>query len=109
MDLGVKRFDVFLINPGTVRGKEMKKTRPYLVISPDEMNRHLQTFIVAPMTTQMRSYPMRVQCQFKGKKGQVALDQIRTVDRSRLLQKLGSLSPATGRRVLEVLADIFAP
>jgi mRNA interferase MazF len=109
VDLGVSRFDVFLISPGTTRGKEIRKTRPYLIISPDELNRHLHTVIVAPMTTQTRRYPTRVPCQFKGRKGQVVLDQVRTVDRSRLLQKLGSLSPATGRRVLEVLAEIFAP
>ena len=109
MDLGIKRFDVFLVDPGVTVEKEIKKPRPYLVISPDEMNRHLETFIVAPMTTRTRSYPMRIQCKFRGKKGQVVLDQIRTIDRSRLLEKLGSLSPATGRRVLEVLADMFAP
>ena len=108
MDVGVSRFDVFLISPGATRGKEIQKTRPYLVLSPDELNRHLHTVIVAPMTTQTRRYPTRVTCNFKGKKGQVVLDQIRTVDRSRLLQKLGSLSPATGRRVLEILAEIFA-
>lgn len=109
MDLGVSRFDVLLIRLGATEGREIRKTRPCLVVSPDEMNRHLHTIIVAPMSTHPKPYPTRVPCRFQGKKGQVVLDQIRTVDRSRLVKKLGSLSPATTRRVLETLADMFAP
>lgn len=109
MDLGVNRFDVWLIQLGATRGREIRKTRPCLIISPDEMNQHLRTLIVVPMTTQIKRYPTRVPCQFQGKKGQVVLDQIRTVDRSRLLQRLGSLTPGTSRRVLETLANMFAP
>ena len=109
MDLGVSRFDVLLIRLGATKGKEIRKTRPCLVISPDEMNRHLQTVIVAPMTTRTKPYPTRVPCRFQGKKGEVALDQIRTVDRTRLVKKLGSLSPSTTRRILETLANMFAP
>jgi len=109
VDLGVRRFDVCLVRLGSTQGKEMRKTRPCLVISPDEMNRHLHTVIVAPMTTHTRVYPTRVSCRFQGRKGQLVLDQIRTVDRSRLVKKLGTLAPSTSRRVLEVLADLFAP
>jgi mRNA interferase MazF len=109
VDLGVNRFDVFLIKLDPTRGKEIRKTRPCVIISPDEMNRHLNTVIVAPMTTRVRAYPTRVSCQFQGKRGQIVLDQIRSLDRARLVQKLGVLAPATSRKVLEALAHLFAP
>jgi mRNA interferase MazF len=88
-------------------GSEIKKTRPCLVLSPDEMNRHIATAIVAPMTTAGRPYPSRVPCRFQGKSGQVVLDQIRTVDKARLVKRLGTISPATQKAVLAVLADLF--
>ena len=109
MDLGVNRFDVFLIKLDPTRGREIQKTRPCLIISPDEMNRHLKTVIVAPLTTRGHAYPTRVPCQFQGKKGQIVLDQIRSLDRSRLVKRLGVLAPATSRKVLEALATLFAP
>lgn len=104
----VKRFDVFLVNLDPTIGSEIKKTRPCTVVSPDEMNRHVRTVIVAPMTTRGVSYPTRVSCKFKGKQGQIVLDQLRTVDKARLIKKLGAVTPATRERVLSVLAEMFA-
>jgi len=104
----VKRFDVYLINLDPTVGSEIKKTRPCLIISPDEMNRWIRTVIVAPMTTKGQPYPTRVPCEFQGKQGQVVLDQIRTVDKSRLVQKLGRIDKATQREVLVTIAEMFA-
>jgi mRNA interferase MazF len=107
MDLVVHRFEVYLVSLDPTVGSEIKKTRPCLVLSPDEMNRHIATAIVAPMTTAGRPYPSRVPCRFQGKSGQVVLDQIRTVDKARLVKRLGTISPATQKAVLAVLADLF--
>jgi mRNA interferase MazF len=104
----VKRFDVYLINLDPTVGSEIRKTRPCLVISPDEMNRWIATVIVAPMTTKGRSYPTRVACEFQGKDAQIVLDQIRTVDKSRLVRKLGQISEAIQGDVLTALAEMFA-
>ncbi len=105
----VARFDVFLVNLNPTLGAEIRKTRPAVVISPDEMNRHIRTVIVAPMTTSGRDYPTRIQCRFKNKRGQIALDQIRTVDKARLAKRLGALDADTAGAVLEVLCEMFAP
>ena len=102
------RFDVFLISLDATRGIEIRKTRPCLVISPDEMNGHIRTVIVAPMRTKGRPYPTRVSCTFQGKRGQVVLDQIRTVDNSRLVRRLGKISVSVQNKVLETLQEIFA-
>lgn len=107
--MAVGRFDVYLVSLDPTVGSEIKKTRPCLVISPDEMNRHIRTVIVAPMTTKGRQYPTRVTCRFRGKAGQVVLDQIRTVDADRLVRKLGRLDADTGGKVLAVLGEMFAP
>ncbi|MGE5265817.1 MAG: type II toxin-antitoxin system PemK/MazF family toxin [Deltaproteobacteria bacterium] len=104
----INRFDVFLVNLDPTVGHEIKKARPCLVISPDEMNHHIRTVIVAPMTTKGRSYPTRVPCKFKGKSGQVVLDQLRTVDSVRLARKLGTISRKTASEVLSVLQEMFA-
>ena len=104
----VDRFDVFLVNLDPTLGREIKKMRPCLVISPDEMNHHIRTVIVAPMTTRGRAYPTRVPCRFKGKSGQVVLDQLRTVDSGRLTRKLGRISKRTASEVLAVLQEMFA-
>jgi mRNA interferase MazF len=104
----IKRFDVYLVILDPTIGSEIKKTRPCVIISPDEMNRHVATMIVAPMTTKGRSYPTRVACTFQGKDGQVVLDQIRTVDKSRLARKLGRLKMETQGEVLSVLTEIFS-
>jgi mRNA interferase MazF len=108
MGMVVKRFDVYLVNLDPTIGTEIKKTRPCVIVSPDEMNRHIATVIVAPMTTKGRTYPTRVSCVFEGKEGQVVLDQIRTVDKSRLVKKLGKLAKADQDAVLAILAEMFA-
>ncbi|HUY31583.1 MAG TPA: type II toxin-antitoxin system PemK/MazF family toxin [Pirellulales bacterium] len=105
----INRFDVYLVSLDPTVGSEIRKTRPCVVVSPDELNHHIRTAIIAPMTTKQRPYPSRVPCKFKGTRGQVVLDQIRTVDQSRLLQRLGRLGSATTERVLEVLQEMFAP
>jgi mRNA interferase MazF len=106
--VAVERADVFLINLDPTIGSEIRKTRPCVVISPDEMNRHLRTVIVAPLTSQGRLYPTRVRCLFDGREGLVVLDQIRTVDVARLVKKLGRIEPATLAAVLATLGRIFA-
>jgi mRNA interferase MazF len=106
--MGIDRCDVFLVNLGPTVGHEIKKMRPCLVISPDEMNHHIRTVIIAPMTTNGRAYPTRVPCKFKGKSGQVVHDQLRTVDSARLTRKLGRISKKTGAEVLTVLQEMFS-
>ena len=108
MGVVVRRFDVFLITLDPTIGREIRKTRPCLVLSPDEMNRHLATILVAPMTTGGLPYPTRVPCRFRRKDGRVALDQIRAVDRARLVRRLGRISPATRAATLSILAEMFA-
>lgn len=104
----VKRFDVYLVNLDPTIGREIKKTRPCLVISPNEMNEHIGTVIVAPMTTHGRSYPTRIPCRFQGRDGQIVLDQIRTVDKARLVKRLGQINSATQKAALMLLAEMFA-
>jgi mRNA interferase MazF len=108
MGLVVERFDVFLVNLDPTVGSEIKKSRPCIVISPNEMNRHIATVIVAPMTTKGRRYPTRIACQFQGKAGQIVLDQIRTIDKTRLIKRLGQISSDEQGLVLETLAEMFA-
>ena len=105
----VKRFDVFLVNLDPTVGSEIRKSRPCLVVSPDEMNRHVRTVVVAPLTTASRPYPSRVPVKFAGKDGQVVIDQLRTVDKVRLAARLGALESHETTSVLEVLRDFFAP
>ena len=104
----VKRFDVFLVNLDPTIGSEIKKTRPCLIISPDEMNQYISTIIIAPMTTKGRNYPTRVNCMFKGKRGQIVLDQIRTIDKDRLVKKLGTINKKTQMEVLQILQEMFS-
>jgi mRNA interferase MazF len=104
----VSRFDVYLVALDPAVGSEIQKTRPCLVVSPDEMNRHIATVIVAPMTTQGRPYPSRVRCRFQGKTGWVVLDQLRAVDKERLVRRLGRLSAPAQRAVLTTQAELFA-
>jgi len=103
----VRRGDVFLITLDPTHGEEIRKTRPCIVISPDELNAYLRTFIVAPLTTGSHSYPYRILCRFQGRSGHIVLDQVRTVDRERMVRKLGKLSSSTMERVLEVLQEMF--
>ena len=108
MGVVAKRFDIFLVTLAPTVRREIQKTRPCVVISPDEMNRHIATVIIAPMTTKGKAYPTRVVCQFQGKDGQIVLDQIRTIDKSRLVKKLGQISQDEQRAVLNILAEMFA-
>jgi mRNA interferase MazF len=105
----IRRFDVYLVSLDPTVDSEVRKTRPCLVISPDDMNRSIATVIVAPMTTKGRPYPTRVPVRFGGKDGQIVLDQLRTVDKARLIKKLGQVGEQTQRGVLAVLAELFAP
>jgi mRNA interferase MazF len=107
MDVVVQRFDVWLVTLDPTVGSTIRKTRPALVVSPDEMNAHIATVIIAPMTTKGRSYPTRVPCTFQGKSGKVVLDQLRTVDKARLVKRLGRLDAATSDAVLATLAELF--
>ena len=103
------RFEVYLVRLDPTEDRKTRKTRPCLVISPDEMNRHIGTVIVAPMTTQGREYPTRIPVRFQRKSGQIVLDQIRTVDKMRLVKRLGKVDDATAQKVLALLNEIFAP
>jgi len=109
MGVVVKRFDIFLINLDPTIGSEIRKARPCLIISPDEMNNFIATVIIAPMTTKGRDYPTRVPCTFKRKSGQIVLDQIRTVDKIRLIKKLGTIDVDTQEKIFSTLAEMFAP
>ena len=104
----VRRFEVHLISLDPTKGSEIRKTRPCIVISPDEMNKHIKTVIIAPMTSTIKNYPTRVTTTFQGNKGQIVLDQIRTVDKSRLIKNLGSISSSAEEKVLRVLQEMFA-
>jgi len=106
--MNVKRFEVYIVTLDPTKGKEIRKTRPCMIVSPNEMNQHVATVIVAPMTTVVRNYPSRINCEFQGKSGQVVLDQIRAVDKLRLVKKLGKIDITTQIRVLDVLNKIFA-
>jgi mRNA interferase MazF len=88
----LKQYEVVLVNLDPTQGGEMKKTRPCVVISPNEMNRYLRTIIIAPLTTQSRDYPTRVEVLVQGKNAWMVLDQIRTIDRNRVIKKLGLIS-----------------
>ncbi len=103
-----QRDEVWLVSLDPTEGSEIQKTRPCLVVSPDEMNRFLRTVIIAPMTTVERLYPTRVSVVFRNKRGQVALDQVRAVDRTRLLKRLGTVAPKAGQAVSAVLVEMFA-
>jgi mRNA interferase MazF len=105
----VRRGDVFLVSLDPAKGGEIKKTRPCVIVSPDELNAHLRTYTVAPLTTGGHPYPFRVPCRFEGRSGYVVIDQIRTVDRERLVRRLGKLAPSTLGRVLAILQEMFTP
>jgi mRNA interferase MazF len=105
----MKQFDVYLVNLDPTQGYEIQKTRPALIISPDEMHRHIGTALIAPMTTKGRKYPTRVPVTFQKKAGHIVLDQIRAVDKRRLIRRLGSIGQRTAAKVLQVLQEMFAP
>lgn len=103
-----RRGDVYLVGLDPTLGSEIRKTRPCLVVSPDELNDHLRPVIVAPMTTGGHAYPWRIPCRFQRRSGFVALDQLRTIDGERLLKRLGRLAPETSTKVLDTLQEMFA-
>jgi mRNA interferase MazF len=102
-----RRFDVWIVTLDPAVGAEMRKSRPCVILSPDEMNRHLRTVIVAPLTTMLRDYPSRVRTRFQSRDCDVALDQPRAVDQGRLAKRLGAISTDTARRITDTLAQIF--
>lgn len=104
----ITRGEVHLVRLDATLGSEIKKTRPCLVVSPDELNQHLRTVIVAPMTTAGQAFPWRVPCRFQNRSGFVVLDQLRTVDSERFLKRLGRLSSGTTTEVLDALQEMFA-
>ena len=104
-----RRFDVYLVTLDPTVGSEIRKTRPCVVVSPDEMNQHIRTVLVAPLTSKGTAYPTRVASRFGGRQGQVVLDQLRAVDVQRLTKRLGRLSPSTRVAVLSALSEMFAP
>ncbi|MDJ0686878.1 MAG: type II toxin-antitoxin system PemK/MazF family toxin [Xenococcaceae cyanobacterium MO_188.B32] len=103
----VKRGEVYLVNLEPTVGSEIKKNRPCVIVSPDEMNKYIRTIIIAPMTTKVRSYKSRVEIDFDGKQGQVMLDRIRAIDKQRLIKKLGTLSKKEIKEVLSILQEMF--
>jgi mRNA interferase MazF len=108
MEMVVRRFDVYLTNLDPTIGSEIQKTRPCLVISPDEMNRNIRTVIIAPMTSARKEYPTRVPCTLQKKKGQIVLDQLRTIDKARLIKKLGAIDSEDQLEVISILQKLFA-
>jgi mRNA interferase MazF len=105
----MERFAIFLVRLDPAAGAEIAKTRPCVIVSPEELNRSLATVIIAPMTTVLRGWPTRVAVAFQGKAGEIALDQLRTVDKTRLAKRLGKLDRNTARVVLDTLGEMFAP
>jgi mRNA interferase MazF len=108
MAMEIKRFDVYLSKLDPAIGSEIQKTGPCLVISPDEMNRNIKTVIIAPMTSTQKEYPTRVSCTFQKKKGQIVLDQLRTIDKTRLVKKLGNIDSKSQSEVIAILQRLFA-
>lgn len=104
----MKRFDVYLVSLDPTVGAEMRKTRPAAIVSPDELNGHLSTVVVVPLTTG-RTYPFRPATRVRGKDGVAAVDQLRTVDKSRLTRRVGALDARAGAAILQVLGEMFAP
>ncbi len=103
----VNRFDIYIVSLDPARGSEIKKTRPCVVISPDEMNHNIKTVIIAPMTSSSKKYPIRTPLEFQGRKGQIVLDQIRTVDKDRLVKRIGRLKKNTYQKVVSILQEMF--
>lgn len=103
-----QRFEIYLINLDPTVGSEIKKTRPCVIISPNEMNNHISTVIVAPLTSKLRNYPTRIPCKVEGKQGQIVLDQLRTVDKSRLIKKIATLGKPLQKKVSSRLVEMFS-
>ncbi len=108
MGMVISRFDVFMVDLDPTKGSEIKKKRPCVIISPDEMNKYLNTVITVPLTSVIKGYPSRVSCVFKSKKGEIALDQIRTIDKTRLVNRMGKLNEEISGNILNKLQEIFS-
>ena len=108
MDMGIKRFEIYWCAFDPTRGSEIKKTRPCIVVSPDEMNPYLETVIVAPITSTVKHRPFRVECKIKNKNSSILLDQIRSIDKSRLGAKIGVTTPKTSHEIVTILQEIFS-
>lgn len=104
----IKRFEVHLVNLDPTFGHEIRKKKPCVIVSPNEMNKYLNTVIIAPLTSVKRGYPSRIECRFKGKQGEIILEQIRSVDKRRLISKMGSLNEDLQNQILEKLQEIFS-
>ncbi|MCX6170852.1 MAG: type II toxin-antitoxin system PemK/MazF family toxin [Ignavibacteriales bacterium] len=102
------RFEIYYVNLDPTIGSEIKKTRPCVIISPNEMNHHISTVIIAPLTSKLRNYPTRVPCKVEGKQGQIVLDQIRTVDKVRLVKKINTLNKISQSKILSILKEMFS-
>jgi mRNA interferase MazF len=109
MEMVIERFSIFLVRLDPTAGAETAKIRPCVVVSPDELNHSVATVIIAPMTSVRRGWPTRVEINFQGKTGEIALDQIRAVDKIRLVKRLGKLDSETANAVLDTLGELFAP
>ena len=101
------QYDVVLVNLDPTVGSEIRKTRPCVVISPEELNRNLNTVVVAPMTTSLRNYPTRVNIKFKEKKGKIAVDQIRTIDKKRIVKIIGKISTIEIKMLKEIIKQTY--
>jgi mRNA interferase MazF len=108
MVMEYQRFEAYLINLDPTVGSEIKKTRPCVIISPNEMNTHISTVIIAPLTSKLRNYPTRVPCRVEGKQGQIVLDQIRTVDKLRLIKRIAALNKPTQNKIISKLIEMFS-
>ena len=104
----VRRFDVYLVSLDPAVGSEIKKTRPCVIVSPDESNEALNTVVIAPMTTTLHAYPTRVRLRFQGKDGEIAIDQLRAIDKRRLVKRVGSISAETKKKLSTTLLEFFA-
>ena len=102
------RFEIYFVNLGPTIGSEIKKIHPCVIISPNEMNYNISTVIIAPLTSKLRNYPTRVPCKVEGKQGQIVLDQIRTVDKTRLVKRIDTLNKLTQTKILNVLKEMFS-
>jgi len=102
------RFEIYFVSLDPTIGSEIKKTRPCVIISPDEMNHNIATVIIAPITSKLKNYPTRVPCKVNGKQGQIVSDQIRTVDKVRLIKKIDTLGKTTQKKLLNVLNEMFS-
>ena len=103
-----EQFEVYLVCLDPTVGSEIQKTRPCVIVSPNEMNKYIKTVIIAPMTTTRRNYPTRVNLSFQGKDAQIILDQIRTIDKSRLINRLGKLSEEISNQIVDILLEMFS-